>query len=152
MKHNKRQLSVTSGDVVIIKGNEKNRGQWELGIVDELFPGSDGVIRAVKLQAGKSYLERPIQHLYPLELSCNRTTDKPKAPLNAEVPTFRPTRDTASLQGCEFKVSQVMRSLVDDEQLSLKIWTFDWDILSIFAFIVVASRIIHICHCNRSVK
>ena len=95
MKHNKRQLSVTSGDVVIIKGNKKNCGQWKLGIVDELFPGSDGVIRAVKLRAGKSYLERPIQHLYPLELSCNRTTDKPKAPLNAEAPTFRPTRDAA---------------------------------------------------------
>ena len=57
-----------------------------------------------------------------------------------------------TLRGREFKVSQVMRSLVDDEQLSLKIWTFDWDILSIFAFIVVASPIIHICHCNRSVK
>ena len=28
MKHNKRQLSLTSGDVVIIKGDEKNRGQW----------------------------------------------------------------------------------------------------------------------------
>ena len=95
MKHNKRQLSVTSGDVVIIKGNEKNRRQWKLGIVDKLFPGSDGVIRAVKLRAGKSYLERPIQQPYPLELSCNRTTDKPKAPLNAEVPTFRPTRDAA---------------------------------------------------------
>ena len=95
MKHNKRQLSVTSGEVVIIKGDEKNRGQWKLGIVDELFPGSDGVIRAVKLRAGKSYLERPIQHLYPLELSCDRTTDKPKAPLNTEAPTFRPTRDAA---------------------------------------------------------
>ena len=75
MKHNKRQLSVTSGDVVIIKGNKKNCGQWKLGIVDELFPGSDGVIRAVKLRAGKSYLERPIQRLYLLELSCNRTTE-----------------------------------------------------------------------------
>ena len=75
MKHNKRQLSVTSGDIVIIKGNKKNCGQWKLGIVDELFPGSDGVIRAVKLRAGKSYLERPIQRLYPLELSCNRTTE-----------------------------------------------------------------------------
>jgi len=38
-KHSKRQLSLRSGDVVIIKGDEKNRGQWRLGIVDELFPG-----------------------------------------------------------------------------------------------------------------
>ena len=110
MKHNKRQLSVTSGDVIIIKGDEKNRGQWKLGIVDELFPGSDGVIRAVKLRAGKSYLERPIQHLYPLELSCDRTTDKTKAPLNAEAPTFRPTRDTAVAARAQ------IRSIASDEE------------------------------------
>ena len=110
MKHNKRQLSVTSGDVIIIKGDEKNRGQWRLGIVDELFPGSDGVIRAVKLRAGKSYLERPIQHLYPLELSCDRTTDKTKAPLNAEAPTFRPTRDTAVAARAQ------IRSIASDEE------------------------------------
>lgn len=96
MKHNKRQMSLTSGDVVIIKGDEKNRGQWRLGIVDELFPGRDGVIRAVKLRAGKSYLERPLQHLYPLELYCDRTTDKTKAALNAEAPIFRPARDAAA--------------------------------------------------------
>ena len=92
MNHNKRQLSLTSGDVVIIKGDEQNRGQWRIGIVDEMFPGSDGVIRAVKLRAGKSYLERPIQHLYPLQLSYDRTPDKSKAALNAEAPTLRPAR------------------------------------------------------------
>ena len=152
VKHNKRQLSLTSGDVVIIKGDEKNRGQWKLGIVDELFPGSDGVIRAVKLRAGKSYLERPIQHLYPLELSCDRTADKPKAALNAEAPTFRPTRDAAVAARAR------IQSIASDEESGwwqttvFVIWTFDWDILSIFAFIVVASRIIHICHRNRSVK
>ena len=42
IKLNKRQLSLTSGDVIIIKGDEKNHGQWRLGIVEELFPGSDG--------------------------------------------------------------------------------------------------------------
>ena len=54
MKHNKRQLSLTSGDVVIIKGDQTNRGQWRLGNVDELFSGRGWVIRAVKLRAGKS--------------------------------------------------------------------------------------------------
>ena len=96
MKHNKRQLSLTSREVVTIKGDEKNCAQWRLGIVDELFPGSDGVIRAIKLRAGKSYLQRPIQHLYRLELSCDRTAHKPKAALNAEAPTFTPARDATA--------------------------------------------------------
>ena len=41
----------------------------KLGIVVKLFQGRDGVVRAVRLRAGKSYLERAVQHLFPLELS-----------------------------------------------------------------------------------
>ena len=59
-KGGRGKLSV--GDVVIIKSDEKSRGKWPLGIVVELFPGRDGVLRAVKLRAGKSFLERPVQH------------------------------------------------------------------------------------------
>lgn len=58
------------GDVVLIRSDEKNRGKWPLGVVVELFNGRDGVVRAVKLRAGKTFLERPIQHLYPMELTC----------------------------------------------------------------------------------
>ena len=36
------------------------------------------------MRAGRSHLERPIQHLYPLELSCDPTA-----------PVFRPRRDAA---------------------------------------------------------
>ena len=31
-------------------------------------------MRAVRLYAGKNYLDQPIQHLYPLELTCDITT------------------------------------------------------------------------------
>ena len=37
------------GEVVIIKSEEKNRGMWLLGIVKELYPRRDGVVRAVKV-------------------------------------------------------------------------------------------------------
>ena len=40
--------SLKIGDVVIIHSEEKNRGQWPLGIVEQLYKGRDGVIRAVK--------------------------------------------------------------------------------------------------------
>ena len=63
---------VKRGDVVIIKGDEKDRNQWKLGIVEEPIPGKDGIVRAVRLRAGKNHLERAVQHLYPLELSCDR--------------------------------------------------------------------------------
>lgn len=63
----------------------------------ELFNGRDGFVRAVKLRAGKTFLERPIQHLYPLELTCDRAPERGTAPtpLNAEAPAFRLRRDAA---------------------------------------------------------
>ena len=69
-----KETTLTPGDVVLIKGEERNRGLWRIGVVDKLIPGRDGILREVRLRAGKSFLERPVQHLYPLELSCDRNT------------------------------------------------------------------------------
>ena len=69
LKHRRSAETVEKGEVVIIKGDEKDRNQRKLGIVEEVLPGKDGVVRAVRLRAGRTQLERPIQHLYPLELS-----------------------------------------------------------------------------------
>lgn len=95
LNHPGKPFALAVGDVVIVKFEDKNRGKWPLGIVVELFAGRDGVIRAAKLRAGKSFLERPVQHLYPLELSCDRTNATIPAPLNADAPTFRPRRNAA---------------------------------------------------------
>ena len=86
---------VQKGDVCLIKDDNKDRNKWKLGIVEELIVGRDGVVRAVKLRAGKSYLERAVQQLYPLELSCDKSTEAENPPLNPEAPAFRPRRDAA---------------------------------------------------------
>ena len=65
------------GDVVIIKTDEKNRGKWPLEIIEELIAGRDGIVRVAKFRTGKSYLERPVQHLFPLELSCDKISPTP---------------------------------------------------------------------------
>ena len=97
MKHKVSKMIIAVGDVVIIKGEEKHRGKWKLGIVTDLYTGSDGVIRAVKLRAGKSYMERPIQHLYPMELHCDlekeSNTDTHKE-INYEDTDSKVTRET----------------------------------------------------------
>ena len=46
--------------------------------MDKLIPGRDGNVRAVKLRAGKSYLERPIQFLYPMKLHVDAKDSEPK--------------------------------------------------------------------------
>ena len=64
-------LLLSTGDVVIMEGPERNRNHWTIGIVDILIIGIDGVTRAAKVRTGKSTLERAIQQLYPLELRCD---------------------------------------------------------------------------------
>ena len=50
----------------------------------------------VKLRAGKSHLERLIQHLYPLELEREARKGSRDAMLDAgSAPDFRPRRNTA---------------------------------------------------------
>ena len=94
LRHNGKYVRLKEGDVVLIKGDEKNQGKWKIGVVSKLIPGRDGVVRAVRLRAGKSYLERPIQFLYPMELHCDMK--KPdQGELNPEAREFKPKRRAA---------------------------------------------------------
>ncbi|PFX23509.1 Retrovirus-related Pol polyprotein [Stylophora pistillata] len=96
LKHKGDVTYPSRGEVVIIKSEEKNRAQWKLGVVEDLITGRDGVIRGAKLKSGKVHLEHPIQHLYPLELSCDKSVQTPPATLNADTPVYRPRRDAAA--------------------------------------------------------
>ena len=72
MQSKKQRLPpLSTGEVVIIKGPERNRNHWTIGNVDSLIIEKDGVTRAAKIQTGRSTLERAIQQLYPLELRCD---------------------------------------------------------------------------------
>ena len=85
--------------MVIIKSVERNRNCWPLGITEELIIGRGQVVRGAKPRVGKSVLERPVQHLYPLELVCDRTPPPDKPTLlnpGAPIATFRPRRDASA--------------------------------------------------------
>ena len=73
LKHKKKDFHLAVGDVVIMKLSERNRNQWPLGIVEALIKCTDCVVRAARLRSGRGRLERAAQHLYPLELSCDRS-------------------------------------------------------------------------------
>ena len=44
-----------------------------------LIKGKDGIIRGVNLRAGKGIMERPLPHVYPLELRTEPLKSNPKA-------------------------------------------------------------------------
>jgi hypothetical protein len=77
MKHYGKPSTLSVREVVMIASDERNRGKWPLGIVEELFPGRDGVIHAAKVKTSNGHLERAVNHLYPLELSCSQRQKDP---------------------------------------------------------------------------
>jgi hypothetical protein len=109
-----KEASVKVGDMVLIQNDERNRGKWNVGIVVKLIKGKDGVVRAAKLRAGKSYLERAIQQLAPMELTCD---DPPVAPeaeqatLNVEAREFRPRREAAAV------AEEQIRSIAEEDEI-----------------------------------
>ena len=67
------QISV--GDIVVVHNDNKPRGFWKLGKVEDLVVGRDGQIRGAELRIhGKDgrtiMLRRPLQRLYPLKVHC----------------------------------------------------------------------------------
>ena len=100
----KQTLHPNVGDVVIIRDEQKNRNQWKLAIVTDLIKGRDNITRAAKLKAGKGNLERAIQHLYPLELSCDR---EQTAPLNPTALAFKPRHQRDAAAAAKLRIQQV---------------------------------------------
>ncbi|XP_028416426.1 uncharacterized protein LOC114540490 [Dendronephthya gigantea] len=76
LKNKSKKLSLKVGDVVIIQSDQRNHGKWNIGIIVKLIKGRDGVIRAARLRAEKSYIERAVQQLCPMELSCDEVVAK----------------------------------------------------------------------------
>ena len=63
LNHKDKLADIEISDVVIIKGESKNRGYWKFAIVENVHSGNDNVIRAAGLRTSKNYLEQPIQLL-----------------------------------------------------------------------------------------
>lgn len=58
------------GEVMLIVGEEKNRGLWKKGKVVRIVKGRDDVVRGVILLRKGKQLERPLQAVCPLEIRC----------------------------------------------------------------------------------
>ena len=97
----------------MIKGDEKNRGKWKIGSIENIFMGKDNTIRSIRIPTGKNVIERPIQLLYPMELHCgsksttSNTQDYRTLNVNAE--EFRPKRSAAAV------AEQTIRDTADRE-------------------------------------
>ena len=48
--HHGKENQISVGDVVLIKGEAKNRGGWAIGVVESLIKGKDNIVRAARLR------------------------------------------------------------------------------------------------------
>ncbi len=73
-RHSLKEPRVTSkiepevGQVVQIKGENRNREGWKVGKIISLSKGTDGLVRVAKVKVGNKEFIRSISHLYPLEI------------------------------------------------------------------------------------
>ena len=104
LKHHQKTNAIKTGDAVLIKVDNKNRGKWNIGIVTNLYPGADGEVKAVKLRVSNKVYERAIQHLYPMELPCNlEKMNQDGKELNADAEEFKPRRNAAAIANLRIK-------------------------------------------------
>ena len=66
LKFKDREPHIAVGEVVPIRGDEKNRGQWSIGVVERLIKGKDDALRGARLKTSKSHVQRAVQLLCPL--------------------------------------------------------------------------------------
>ncbi|XP_071652825.1 uncharacterized protein [Temnothorax longispinosus] len=63
------EIKIKIGDVVLIGNESQKRLDWPLGRVIEIILGRDGKVRVVRVKTANGELVRPVQRLYPLEIS-----------------------------------------------------------------------------------
>ncbi len=115
--HKTSKYEVQVGDAVIVKTDDRNRGKWPLAIVEKLFPGPDGRTRAVQLKTKNGVLERPVQHLYPLERQYdakekNANEGHIQVQLNPRARKFLPKRAAAA--DAEAKITAIAEEEEED--------------------------------------
>ena len=100
--HNTKEMKIEVWVVVLIKDEEKNKGKWNITIVEELFRGKDDFKCGLKLQTPKSLIERSIRYLHSLELRFDmgkppsKFKSRSKKKLNVDAKEYRPRRSAAT--------------------------------------------------------
>ena len=55
--------NVCPGDIVLVVDENEVRCHWSMGVVAEVYHGSDGLVRTVTVRAGKKIYKRPVSKL-----------------------------------------------------------------------------------------
>jgi hypothetical protein len=63
----KTDANFAVGDLVLVVDEKTPRGRWPMGLIEEVFPDSNGYVRSVKVKTATSVYRRDIRKLCLLE-------------------------------------------------------------------------------------
>ncbi len=99
--------AISVGDIVVVHNENRPRGLWRLGKVEEVQKGADGHARSCSVRVHSrgthsTVLRRPLKCLYPLEINCTYSHTPSHTPSSgeecqADEPRRRPTRAAARM-------------------------------------------------------
>ena len=69
LNHKEKPVKIDINNVVMIKWDEKNRGKWKIGIIQNIFMGKDNTIRSIKIRTEKDQFSWCIQWSYTVTQS-----------------------------------------------------------------------------------
>lgn len=103
------------GSVVLIRDEKQPRIKWNLGVVQKLFPGRDGLVRAVEVKTATSVLTRSVQCLHLLEVAPSKLenllppSNQSEASVQAEPPHAPSPRPVGKLTRSGRKIKAPQR-------------------------------------------
>ncbi|GBN71714.1 hypothetical protein AVEN_51753-1 [Araneus ventricosus] len=90
------ESKIKEGDIVLIGDSNVKRINWPLGRVIKLYLGKDKKVRLVEIQTKSGSFLRPIQRLFPLEISQSEKSAVPRPPKSDPLSTMIPDGAPAS--------------------------------------------------------
>jgi hypothetical protein len=79
-KWNSRVDPIQVGDVVIVVDDLLPRNSWPKGIIEELFPGKDGIVRVVTVRTATGTYRRPVPKICVLDVKKGEDSDSEPTP------------------------------------------------------------------------
>ena len=70
------RCKLQKGSIVLVREDNVPRLHWPLGVVTDLFPGKDGLVRSVNVKTSKGVICRSVQRLHDLEICDSPEVDE----------------------------------------------------------------------------
>ena len=59
----RNETSIKKGDVVLLIDATVPRGEWPLGLIEDVYPSADGRVRSARIYASGTSYDRPVTKL-----------------------------------------------------------------------------------------